>query len=71
MDMRLIVWPPTTPHAQVVMTGNQEPKSVDLTQEAINAGPEVGGGSMCMYAGGAGGKGSDHNVCRGTGMLAR
>lgn len=32
----------TTWHVlQVIMTGNQEPKSVDITQAAIDAGPEV------------------------------
>lgn len=38
------------PSAQVVMTGNQEPKSVDVTQAAIDAGPEVGG--ICSVANG-------------------
>jgi DNA-binding protein YbaB len=27
---------------KVVMSGNQEPKSVDLTEEALAGGPEVG-----------------------------
>ena len=31
--------------AQVLMTGNQEPKAVDITQAAIDAGPEVLGWS--------------------------
>ena len=40
--------------AQVVMTGNQEPKSVDITQAAIDAGAEVGvlsllGGLICRW----------------------
>jgi PleD family two-component response regulator len=34
---------PETSSLQVVMSGNQEPKSVDITQAAIDAGPEVGG----------------------------
>ena len=45
--------------AQVLMTGNQEPKAVDITQAAIDAGPEVfgwrregGGGRRTVGQGG-------------------
>ncbi len=34
--------PPPPPHvAQVVMSGNQEPRVVEFTQEAMDAGVEV------------------------------
>ena len=42
---------------RVVMSGNQEPRGVDLTEEAYAQGPEVGGGSPGGWPGGrAGGR---------------
>lgn len=36
---------------RVIMSGNQEPKAVDITKEAIDAGPEVRcrNNSVCFY----------------------